>query len=130
MAQGRFGVFLVDEGWVDESQLEQALRLQRRFQGMPLGEVLVELGFVEAQALAAHLQAHLSGLHTEGRKRQRFGEFLVEQGAIQSWQLTQGLRYQRALRSLRVGELLVELGHMTLNELDDALERRMHAMVA
>lgn len=50
----RLGDWLLDQGLVSQTQLDLALREQKR-KGRLLGEVLVELGFVEEQVLAAFL---------------------------------------------------------------------------
>ena len=50
----RLGDWLLDSGYISPSQLDLALREQKR-KGQLLGEALVDLGFVTQQTLASFL---------------------------------------------------------------------------
>ena len=56
----RLGDWLLNEGHVSQTQLDLALREQKRKGGL-LGEVLIELGFVEEQLLASFLASKTKG---------------------------------------------------------------------
>ena len=56
----RLGDWLLDQGHVSQTQLDLALREQKRKGGL-LGEVLVELGFVDDQQLASFLASKTRG---------------------------------------------------------------------
>lgn len=53
-----FGEFLISHNVIDKRQLEEALEAQKDM-GKPLGETLVELGFLEAGSLDLYLERHL-----------------------------------------------------------------------
>ena len=56
--RGRLGDFLVEQGWINREQLEEALAEQRR-SGRRLGDVLVAKGFISRWQLQAALAAQL-----------------------------------------------------------------------
>ncbi len=56
----RLGDWLLDQGYVTQVQLDLALREQKRKGGM-LGELLVELGFVQEKELASFLASKTQG---------------------------------------------------------------------
>ncbi|MFS8639470.1 MAG: GspE/PulE family protein [Symbiobacteriaceae bacterium] len=56
--RGRLGDYLVEQGWIDRAQLEEALAEQRRT-GRRLGDVLVAKGFITRRQLQAALAAQL-----------------------------------------------------------------------
>jgi type IV pilus assembly protein PilB len=60
----RLGDWLLDQGHVTQTQLDLALREQKRKGGM-LGEVLVELGFVSGSVLASFLASKTQGEFVE-----------------------------------------------------------------
>ena len=68
-AKRRLGDIFVERGMIDQSQLDEALAVQRET-GAKLGEVLVELGFVTRVALAGVISEQWDDLRvtTSGRK--------------------------------------------------------------
>ena len=58
MARKRIGELLIKEGAISEAQLQQALLEQKRWGGR-LGHVLIEMGFVDEEALASVLSRQL-----------------------------------------------------------------------
>jgi bacteriophage N4 adsorption protein B len=101
----RLGARLLARRVIDEAQLSQALRLQRRSYAR-LGDILVERGAISAEDLAAAIPQYLSAAGG------RLGDFLVERGLVTKAQLEQALDEQRQ-RSPRLGELLTRLGHIS-----------------
>lgn len=99
-----FGERLVRAGLITESQLEEALRLQRETQRR-LADVLVQLGFLTKEALEEHLKEDES-------VPKRLGELLLEAGQITEEQLLDALRVQQ-VESVRIGEALARLGYIT-----------------
>jgi len=120
-----FGEFLVEEGYVTRSQVEEALRLQQTLRRRPVGEVLVSLGILTSQTLEESLSQYFQTMCTCGEKRRKFGGFLVDEGYITEIQLTRGLSEQRRLRAQKLGELLVDLGYLRNADLEHALRRRL-----
>ncbi|NOZ63443.1 MAG: type II secretion system ATPase GspE [Caldiserica bacterium] len=58
MAKKRLGEILLESGVIDESQLKEALKIQKERGGL-LGDVLVSLGYVSEDNLAKSLSEHL-----------------------------------------------------------------------
>jgi len=107
------GQLLVQEGLIDEKQLQAALSEQGRPHSYrPLGEILVGRGFITRRAFHRVLVKH--------RKQIRLGELLVKMGVISSGQLVQALEIQgRSARKL--GQILVERELVTRSQLVDAI---------
>lgn len=60
--------------------------------------------------------------------RKRFGSFLVEEGFISETALRHALFQQRRLRSLRLGEVLVEMGALSPSTFNVIFVAQMHAL--
>ncbi len=120
MSRQRLGQYLVSVGLLTAEQLEQTLQKQRDLRRRMLGELLVELNALEAQQLSHQLAAYHAAFPPGGGKpRRRFGEYLVVEGHVHSRDVEQALERQRKYRSVRVGELAVQLGFVG----SEALER-------
>jgi type IV pilus assembly protein PilB len=57
--RARIGEFLLGEGLIGQIDLTRALAQQERDRGKRLGEVLLELGFLDADALSQAVRAQL-----------------------------------------------------------------------
>jgi hypothetical protein len=55
----------------------------------------------------------------------RFGEFLVDEGYVTEEELERGLAYQRELRTLRLGELLLRAGVLRQSDLTRLVEEHL-----
>ena len=64
-----------------------------------------------------------------GRKRKRLGDLLVDAGVVTSEQLGEALKKQREL-GLKLGETLIELKFTDENEIVEALHQQMGYPVA
>lgn len=96
------GRALVDEGVIDEAQLNRALRVQRLLEEpRQLGDVLIELGYANRSVINEAIAKHGASM--------RLGEMLVEQGIVTSETLDTALATQQE-RNIRLGEALIELG--------------------
>ena len=133
MSASFLGVFLVDEGFITASQLEEALALQRAYQEMRIGEVLVQMGMLKRDRLAEELRtfarldgqpegdgANVTAAGAPARPR-RFGEYLVDRQVLSRLEVERGLARQQRYRTRRLGELLVALGYLTRDELAEAI---------
>lgn len=127
----RIGEFLVDEGFAKPIQIQLALARQRRLRNMRIGEILVELGVLTEQQLARGVQQQLARLHKhDGSPRLRFGEFLVEEGYITDTDVHRALRYQRRLRAMHLGDILVDMGVLDTVTLERALASQLQQLAA
>lgn len=95
----RLGDRLVAEGLITQEQLEQAMEHQKKAGGR-LGEILVEMGFVERSQLSEVAQTQ--------RQKGRLGDMLVDNGAITPEQLKHALDFQRKSGGL-LGDILMSL---------------------
>lgn len=129
MAQ-RFGEFLVEEGYILPSQLEEGLEMQRQLQKVPIGEVIVELGLIQQIELPQILARHLHTLWSESSERLLFGEYLIDSGILEQEDLERALWHQAQLRKLRIGEVLVRLGYLQPHQLREAIDRQLGAVSA
>lgn len=116
------GELLVERGAIDEYELDHWLK-QRKLSGMLLGELLVQNKVVSAAEVAAALAVQrgadgLAGAIQEGRRP--LGRVLVEQGALSESGLQRALLSQRR-RGGALGDILVERGYVSREQIDDAL---------
>jgi|RhiMetdeSRZDD1v2_1073273.scaffolds.fasta_scaffold1721776_1 hypothetical protein len=63
-----------------------------------------------------------------GRMPLRFGEFLVQEGAIDRAQLFRGLQMQDRLAGMALGQCIVALGYLTAGEMESAHDRYTQAV--
>lgn len=82
-------------------------------QGQPkLGKVLVSEGYITEKELEKALS----------EQRDRLGEVLVKSDRVTAEQLHTALDYQKT-ESIKIGEILKEMGYITTQDLDWALNR-------
>jgi type IV pilus assembly protein PilB len=60
MARIRIGEILINQGLLTDSQLQEAINLQKRQKGKRLGELLIEVGTIKEEDFAAALASQLS----------------------------------------------------------------------
>ncbi len=108
----RFGAFLVDKGVVDEATLFDALNEQRA-RRIPIGKLAtVERLLTVKQVMAV--------LREQAGTDRRFGRIAVDLGYLSEAGLFELLELQDR-RCPRIGEILVERGHLTAAERDNLL---------
>ncbi len=66
------------------------------------------------------------GIQTKGKQRVRLGEVLVEAGLATKQEIDEALRAQKRDRNKRLGEILVEMGVVTEDELMQVLAAKFH----
>jgi len=126
MSYKRLGEYLVELEFVSEGELTAALETQSRWRQILIGEVLVYMKLLSPSDLdrAIALQSRLMADSQDDYPR-RIGDLLVEEGFISHAELKGALVEQRRLRGLRIGEVLIELGNLTLGEIDKAVARQI-----
>ncbi|MCZ7589990.1 MAG: hypothetical protein M5U27_14265 [Gaiella sp.] len=125
------GALFVDRGLVSESQIRVALEIQRET-GQQLGQVLVERFGVSRRELAsvvADQWAKLGGSSgpEDSASWRRLGEIFVERGFVSQEELEQALTRQHQTGE-RLGEALVAQGVISKFELAGALAEQMAAL--
>ena len=110
---GFFGEYLISQGLINRTQLEEGLKAQKNLKShLKIGELLVERGALEPADLMRALKEYKAGI--------RIGEILIHQGDIGFIQLLQALDHQQA-KGCQLGEALVALGHCTQPQIDEVL---------
>ncbi len=111
------GDMLVDSGLLGEHSLKRGLEQQVVHRSIPVGQILVEQGQVDARAIeeAAALQS---------RKKLRIGQILVEAGLATNEAIERALTEQKQRRGKRIGEVLVEMGIVREADLAETLGRK------
>jgi type IV pilus assembly protein PilB len=113
LEKAKIGDLLIQEGLIDESQLQWALS-QQAGQAVykPLGEILIKGGFVSRKVLKGVLLRH--------RKQIQLGELLIKMGILTRQQLVQALEVQ-GFAGKKLGQVLVERRFVTRAQLSDAV---------
>ncbi len=105
----RLGNILVYEGYITRTQLKDVLLEQN----LRMGEILVAEGHLNEEQLERALS----------EQRNKLGEILIGSGRITIKKLNQALDSQREVYK-KLGEILIELGHSTDQDIDWALGRK------
>ncbi|HET9244031.1 MAG TPA: hypothetical protein VFN99_11365 [Gaiella sp.] len=129
------GTLFVERGLVSESQVRVALEIQRET-GEQLGKILVDRFGVSRKELASIVAEQWAELGQSGSPEadarsneswRRLGEIFVERGFVTQEQLDEALRRQRETGE-RVGEALVAQGAISKFELAGALAEQMSVL--
>jgi serine/threonine protein kinase len=112
----RFGELLLAEGVISPNQLRAALRQQAESADMPLGQILLERGWISREQLLSLLQRF--------KRKYRLGDLLVETNNITEEQLAAALQEQQKT-GLRLGELLVQLEYVSERRMREALCKQL-----
>lgn len=124
------GEYLVEEGIITEAQLEAALLRQKEYRSMRLGEILIQMKALSRLQLD-EVVSHQMGLlqdETSRPQRRRIGELMIEKGFISQEQLEQALQRQVEFSRMRLGEILLELGHLEEFQLETAITRQLEVL--
>jgi hypothetical protein len=125
----RLGELLLAARWITPDQLNGALEEQRQ-SGKRLGEILVNRKLLRADELDALLRfQHNQTARTHAVKPLQLGEILVGMGKITRQQLDEALARQTHTHR-KLGELLIEAGHLMHDGLSDALRLQQKLLVA
>ena len=129
------GSVFVERGLLSESQIRVALEIQRET-GQQLGQILVERFGVSRQELASVVADQWAEIGQSAPREidgasneswRRLGEIFVERGFVTAEQLEQALQRQRETGE-RVGEALVAQGSISKFELAGALAEQMSTL--
>lgn len=110
----RFGEFLLSQGIINERELENALRLQRKQRPL-IGQIAMSWGIIPPKEFAQVLHRSLS----TGRS---FGDLAVERGSLKDSQIRQILRAQ-AQYNCPIGIFFVQAGLLSHERLEQLGKR-------
>ncbi len=114
----KIGEILLSQKAITPDQLDHAI-IEQKKSGIPLGTMLVKLGYVKEDVLTSVLGSQL-----EVTKKKRLGEMLVDQGYITIEQLETALREQKHL-GMKLGKVLVQMGFLDEEKLLNVLAAQL-----
>lgn len=109
-----FGDYLIKNGVISQTQLQNAVDLQKD-NNMLIGELAVHRGYISVEQLGTLL-------HDPDMLHLRLGECMVEKGLITDRQLSELLTTQ-AQNHIFLGAALIKLGYMEAEDLECFLEK-------
>ncbi len=135
-----FGEILVENGLITEGELRSALDLQRGRAGARLGDILIEQGFIDNEGVFDALRSQVRRRKhsdeeepfpkkapmpkSEFFKPSLFGEILLEFGLVTEEQLKMALDIQKQTTGKQLGDILVEMGVVTPQQILQAVEEQ------
>jgi hypothetical protein len=119
----RFGALAMEKGFIDLDQVIEAIVIQTRENvekkvWSPIGEILLQLGYMDAQQIKEVLEAKFE---------RRFGDVAISKGFITLEQLIDAMTIQvkdeatKASHRL-IGEILVEMGTLSISQVEEVLD--------
>jgi MshEN domain len=119
--QRPIGDILVEKKFLSEDGLNNILRKQYQLRCLRLGTIIAKRASLQPQDIENAIQD--AGLKKSTAKP-RIGEILVVAGLVSSQLVNQALELQNKIRHMRVGELFVEMGYITEEQLYIALAEK------
>lgn len=125
------GSLLVAAGVVPPDALKDGLREQAALQNTPVGQILVEQDSVSSEAVeeAATLQEQSAAEQEQNprsNRRLRLGEVLVDAGLATENDIEDALAEQKRRRGMRLGQVLVEMGIVSEREISQTLAKKFN----
>ena len=119
------GELLVQQGLVDDEALREGCLAQAGDRESPIGQILVEQQVLAQAEVDQAAEAQGQKRHRAG-KPMRLGEILVEAGLATAEQIEGALAEQRKRRGKRLGEVLVDLGIVREEVIARTLAAKFH----
>ena len=135
------GQIAIELGFVTKQQLQECIDLQAgQVQAKPIGTLLVENGFLPQERLVVvleeqkrRLQESLPYAPTQ-RGAVAFGRLIIDRGLVSPEHVNEALRAQQDLADRgmrkRLGELLVEAGHLKADDVPEILKAQGKVLMA
>jgi len=108
MVKKKLGEILLESNLITDSQLSEALELQKSFPGETIGRLLCRLGFLK--------EADLNYILEQTGKRKKLVDILLADGLLNEGQLEQA-RASSKKDTIPLGKSLVKLGFLTEEQL-------------
>lgn len=135
------GQIALDLGLVTREQLQECIDLQAgQVQPKPIGALLIETGFLSEAQMASVIEEQRRRLEEQlpyapvQRGTIAFGRLVVERGLTSQARVNEALRAQQDLADRgvrkRLGELLVEAGHLSPDAVPDILGAQGKVLMA
>lgn len=117
-SRAKVGELLLEQGIIDEDQLEHALSEHKRT-GILLGKILIRLGMVDEETLSSIL-----GQQIQLKTKKRLGELLVDRELITDKQLQDALAEQKRTGK-KLGRTLIDKSLITEGKLIEILSAQL-----
>ena len=108
MAGNKLGELLIKNRLISEDQFSKALELQKTYPDQPIGQLLIQLGFLQDIVLREFLDYK--------GKRQKLGEILLKQKRIDEVKLSNALAVSKE-ENMPLGRALVKLHYIEEDQL-------------
>ncbi len=108
MAGNKLGELLIKNRLISEDQFSKALELQKSYPDQPIGQLLIQLGFLQDIVLREFLDYK--------GKRQKLGEILLKQKRIDEVKLSNALAVSKE-ENIPLGRALVKLHYIEEDQL-------------
>jgi len=117
----KIGELLIQEGYLTERQLKEAILRQQQEQTectayQPLGEICVKLKFITRMDLEHILRKH--------KKRIQLGDLLTNTGLLTCEQVNEVLELQK-MQGQRFGKIVIDLGYISEADLINSLSTQL-----
>ena len=120
----RLGEILIEQGLVEEEELEEILSAQEEGRLRRLGEIAVERGIICPEDLEEALSFQM---RESGKK---LGQILVETGKAEPAEILRAIKDQEALRDRKLGEMLILDKQAGAREVTEALREQKKTSAA
>ena len=130
-----FGTIAVRLGYCTTEQVDECVELQKgEYRLNPLGQIMIRKGYLQAKQLEevlANQSNYLRRIDRNSRERVEdtiFGRLVLKNGFATEDQITEALEYQSQRQAqgeiVPIGSILVEKGHMTLEQVRGILAKQ------
>jgi len=113
------GEILVDSGLVTKQVLQEVLANQQKMRSLRIGQILAKRANLDVETIETALRKAWRD-HPEDKKVLA-GEILVQAGLATSEQVEEALKIQKNLRKKKIGDMLIEQGHVDEDQVYSAL---------
>ena len=124
MQDESLGELAVSSGLVSDEQLRAAVEKHAEYSRILIGQVLMRLKIVSQTDLDKALEDQIREVSNGGLvKRRMLGEVLMDQQLVTEEEFKQALAEQARLRKLNIGQVLVEMEAVSLEDYDKLIAR-------
>ncbi|MEE2961004.1 MAG: hypothetical protein VYA34_09690 [Myxococcota bacterium] len=121
MSHESFDRYLASRFHFGEGVMEQAAERQNEYSRILIGAILLEIGMVTQRDLDRALEIQIREVcQAVVARPRRLGELLIEQEVVLEEQLQRALAIQRRRRHMGLSDILVEMGALSQENLDEA----------
>ena len=118
------GELAIGSGLVSDEQLRAAVERHAEYSRILLGQVLISIEIVSQTDLDKALEDQIREVSNGGLvKRRMLGEVLIDQQLINEEELKRTLTEQTRLRKLNIGQVLVEMEAISLEDYDKLIAK-------